>query len=137
MVTGNADAGCAFRGAKAAYHVAAMSLFESLQLLAMVAVPIFAGAIGLIVYRIRAIQSAIDRNDARLDEHGERLATLEATTGQVSELRNDVKDIHRRINEVLGKVADVDSKVSMLEGQFLEAARVNKLIHEHLLDSAA
>lgn len=114
-----------------------MSLYESLQLLAMIAVPLFAGALGLVVYRVRSIQAAIERNDERLDEHGERLATLEATTGQVSELRDDVKDIHRRIDDVFGKVGDVDSKVSTLEGQFIEAARLNKLIYEHLLERAA
>ena len=114
-----------------------MSLYEVLQLLAMIAVPLVGGALALVVYRIRSIQAAVDRNDERLDEHGERLATQEATTGQVAELRNDVKDIHRRIDDVLGKVADVDGKVSMLEGQFLEAARLNKLIYEHLLERAA
>ena len=114
-----------------------MTLYEALQLLAMFAVPIVAGGLGLIVYRIRSIAASIDHADSRLDAHGERLATMEAQFGQVAELRDDVKDVHRRVDEVLGKVGDVGSKVSVLEGQLTELTRTNKLIQEHLMRSAA
>lgn len=130
------DAEHAIHVAKRRDNPSAMSLYEALQLLAMVAVPVVAGGLGLIVYRIRSIATSIDNADSRLDQHGERLAKIEATIGQVSELRNDVKDVHKRVDEVLGKVGDVDSKVSVVEGQFAELTRTNKLIQEHLMAKA-
>lgn len=131
----NADANIRSRDSAPAYN-SAMTLYEALQLLAMFAVPIVAGGLALIVYRIRSIAIAIDRSDSRIDAHGERLATMEAQFGQVAELRHDVKDVHRRVDEVLGQIGEVANKVSVLEGQLTELTRTNKLIQEHLMRSS-
>ena len=103
-----------------------MSIYEALQLLALVAVPIVAGGLGLIVYRVRSLQNAIDRNDERLDGHAERLAALEAQVGVIAHLREDMNVVHRRVDEIHGKV-------SQLEGQVAELTKTSRLILEHLM----
>lgn len=107
-----------------------MTTFEVLQLLALVAVPIVAGGLGLIVYRIRSIQGALDRHDERVDEHGERLASVEAHLGAIDDLRTDVKDVHGRVDQVLAQVGEV-------KGEMQGVARTVRLIEQHLLDRPA
>ena len=92
-----------------------MSVYEIIQLLAFFAVPIGAGALGLLVYRIRAIQSSLDGADARLDLHGERLAALEAHHGAMEHLRGDVKGVHGRVDEVLADVREVKGTMHALD----------------------
>lgn len=103
-----------------------MSIYESLQLLAMVAVPLVAGGLGLIVYRIRSIQTGIQRNDERLDAHAERVAAIEAKMGGIVDINDDVKIVHRRVDEVL-------ATAKQMEGQVAEIGRSNRLILEHLI----
>ena len=107
-----------------------LSMYESLQLLAMVAVPVVAGGLGLIVYRIRSIQNTLDRHDTRLDDHGEKLASTSAQIGQVANLRSDIKDVHGRVDVVYGDVKE-------LRGQMSEVTRTNKMILEHLMKVGA
>ena len=107
-----------------------MTIFEVLQLLALTAVPIVAGGLGLLTYRIRSIQEAIDRNDKRLDVHGERLASVEAQVGAIDHLRTDVKDVHGRVDEVLAEVHEV-------KGEMQGISNTVRLIERHLLGGAS
>lgn len=106
-----------------------LSMYESLQLLAMVAVPIVAGGLGLIVYRIRSIQGTLDRHDTRLDDHGERMASSTAELGQIAHLRTDIKDVHGRVDVVHGDVKE-------MKGQVSEVALNSQMILRHLLNGA-
>lgn len=103
-----------------------MGVFESLQLAAMLAVPLGGGAIGLLLYRIRSLQGAIDRHDERLDAHGERLAGVEATKGEIGKVTGDLDTVHRRVDDLVGEVSTV-------KGQLAEISNNTRLIHEHLL----
>lgn len=104
-----------------------MGVFEILQLVVLVSVPVGGGALGLLVYRIRALGTSIDDFDGRVDALGERVAALEAQQGIVKEVRDDVRDVHRRVDDVL-------ANTSTLEGQMREISGQISVIHEHLLD---
>ena len=110
--------------------VAEMTLYESLQIGLFLLVAVIGGGLGLLLYRMRAMQADIARNDARLDAHGERLATCEAKQGSIEEIRKDLRegrDIHKTL---LTETAKMDGHMEALGTQLT-------LIQQHLMGTSS
>lgn len=71
------------------------------------------------------VASAADANDARLDDHGERIVALE-TRIDVAPTHDDLGKIHEKINEA-------NEGISGLSGELKGVSRTLGTIHEHLL----
>ncbi|MDF0377682.1 hypothetical protein [Methylophilus sp. YYY-1] len=91
------------------------------------------GAIGVYVYmskkdivtneRIGKLENDIDQ---KIDQHGERIARLEA--------KAEKAPTHEDIGKVYDKINQVSDCVSRLEGEFAGATRTLQLIHETLME---
>lgn len=91
------------------------------------------GGIGIYVYmtnkdkvtndRITDLEKDIDKKS---DDHGERIAKLEARV-EKAPTHDDLAKLHEKINEV-------SACVNRLEGEFIGASRTLQLIHETLME---
>ena len=52
--------------------------------------------------------------DGRLDEHGERLAKVEVTTGAIKEIRDDIRAVHARIDGVSATTNELKGALNAL-----------------------
>lgn len=110
-----------------------MAMIEEIKFGFQILQFLITGAIGVYVYmsnkdkvtndRIGKLQDDIDN---KIDNHGERIAGLEARSKEAP-THNDLSKLYEKVNHVSGCLSE-------LQGEFKGACRTLDLIHETLME---